>query len=114
VETLTAGTVVTIPFPFSNLERAKLRPALVLAGVEYNDWIFCQITSNSYFDSRAIEITEKDFSRGSLQRVSYVRPGKIFTGNIQLIANIIGQLESSAFNKVLQNVIGLFQAGIVK
>ena len=43
-----AGTVVLVPFPFSDLSQAKLRPAVVLADVGRGDWILCQITSNPY------------------------------------------------------------------
>jgi len=39
------GDVVVIPFPFSDLSQAKRRPALVLAELEGNDRILCQITS---------------------------------------------------------------------
>jgi mRNA interferase MazF len=45
VVTPAAGTVVLVPFPFSDLSQAKLRPAVVLADVGRGDWILCQITS---------------------------------------------------------------------
>lgn len=44
METPAIGSVVLIPFPFSDLTRSKLRPAVTLASVNYDDWIFCQIT----------------------------------------------------------------------
>lgn len=43
----TAGSVVLVPFSFSDLTQAKLRPAVVLADAERGDWILCQITSKS-------------------------------------------------------------------
>jgi mRNA interferase MazF len=43
---LTVGSVVLIPFPFSDLSRAKLRPAIALAQTLRDDWILCQVTSN--------------------------------------------------------------------
>ncbi|OAD20408.1 transcriptional modulator of MazE/toxin, MazF, partial [Candidatus Thiomargarita nelsonii] len=55
--TFTVGSVVLIPFPFSDLSRSKLRPAVVIADVEHGDWILCQVTSQPYSDSQAIEIT---------------------------------------------------------
>ena len=42
--------VVLIPFPFSDLSHAKLRPAVVLAKASKGDWVLCQITSKSYAD----------------------------------------------------------------
>ena len=58
---LTAGSVVLIPFPFSYLSQTKLRPALVLASAGRGDWILCQITSKSYGDPHALELTESNF-----------------------------------------------------
>ena len=34
-----AGSVVLVPFPFSDLSQAKLRPAIVLADAGHNDWV---------------------------------------------------------------------------
>lgn len=77
----TAGAVVLVPFPFSDLSQTKLRPAVVLADAGRGDWILCQITSNPYVDSRAIEITDSSFDAGSLRITSYARPEKLFTAN---------------------------------
>ena len=63
--TPTVGSVVLVPFPFSDLSEAKLRPALVLADSGRDDWILCQITSNPYADPRAVELTDADFDTGS-------------------------------------------------
>ncbi len=66
--TLTVGAVVLVRFPFSDLSASKLRPAVVLADVDRNDWILCQVTSNPYADLRAVEIGDSDFASGSLVR----------------------------------------------
>lgn len=47
------GSVVLVPFPFSDLSQAKRRPAVVLAAAERGDWILCQVTSQPYADARA-------------------------------------------------------------
>jgi len=52
------GDVVFVNFPFSNLEKSKLRPAVIIASVQNHDWILCQITSKSYSDTRSIELIE--------------------------------------------------------
>lgn len=41
------GDIIVLPFPFSNLSSSKRRPALVLADVEGDDIILCQITSKT-------------------------------------------------------------------
>jgi mRNA interferase MazF len=85
VESSAAGDVVLVPFPFSDLSQAKLRPAVVLAAAGREDYILCQVTSNPYADSTAVELTDASFASGSLQRTSYTRPGKLFTAHGSLI-----------------------------
>jgi mRNA interferase MazF len=57
----TTGSVVLIAFPFSDLSRTKLRPAVILAELDRDDYILCQITSQSYIDTRAIILDQKDW-----------------------------------------------------
>ena len=83
--TPSAGAIVLVPFPFSDLSRSKLRPAVVLAKAGRGDWILCQITSNPYADPRAVPLCDNDFLEGSLRIASYARPAKLFTANCELI-----------------------------
>jgi mRNA interferase MazF len=53
---------------------------------------FARFTSNRDADPLAIEIGQGDLARGSLQRTSYARPGKLFTGSSTLIAREVGVL----------------------
>jgi mRNA interferase MazF len=53
------GDVVVVPFPFSDLTQAK-RSALVIAQLEGDDLILCQITSQRIGDRYAISIDAKD------------------------------------------------------
>ena len=43
--TLAAGSVALIPFPFSDLSRTKLRPAVVIATLDKGDWIEAAVLS---------------------------------------------------------------------
>lgn len=92
MDTPAAGSVVLVPFPFSDLSESKLRPAVVLAEISRQDFVCCQVTSNPYADPNAVELTEESFSEGSLERVSYARPGKLFTANLQLFEGMVGVL----------------------
>ncbi|MCF7838063.1 MAG: type II toxin-antitoxin system PemK/MazF family toxin [Candidatus Marinimicrobia bacterium] len=104
------GSVVLVRFPFSDLSSSKLRPAVVLAGVERDDWILCQITSNAYADSRAVQIDESDFASGSLMRTSYARPGKLFSANTSLMQRIAGELKQPKLSAVVSAVIFILQS----
>lgn len=103
------GQVVLLPFPFSDLSRSKYRPAAVLADTGRGDWVLCQITSNPYADDLAVELRQDVFVSGGLERVSYARPGKLFTAHETLFVRVVGQLEESARAVVVERVIGLLR-----
>jgi mRNA interferase MazF len=101
--------VVLVRFPFSDLSASKLRPAVVLADVDREDWILCQVTSNPYSDSKAVEIAESDFVSGSLMRTSFARPGKLFSANTSLMERTAGTLDTLKFTAVLDAVVGVLR-----
>ena len=51
-----------------------MRPAVVLASGDRNDWVLCQVTSKPYGDRRALELCDSDFAAGGLRISSFVRP----------------------------------------
>lgn len=104
----TVGTIVLVTFPFSNLKGHKLRPALVLANVEFNNLILCQITSKPYSSKISICIKSTHFATGGLPVVSYVRPDKLFTADTDIVKNTAGQLSKKTMDSVLNKIRGLF------
>ena len=102
------GSVVSATFPYSNLKGSKRRPVLVLAQVEFGDFIVCQITSKSYSSQTAIRLESKDFATGGLMIVSYARPDKLFTADPSIICNEVGRLNSVTTKQILQSVQNLF------
>lgn len=109
---LAAGQVVLIAFPFSDLTRSKLRPALVLAEVGRGDWLLAQITSNPYGDAQAEQLTDSDFELGSLRFVSWLRPGKLFAASEALVQQPVGKLTGAAHGRVVEAVIRLVRSGL--
>lgn len=110
--TVAAGTVarravVLVPFPFSDLSAQKLRPALVLADAGRGDWLLCQITSQPFGDARAVELSDADFEVGSLQRVSFARPLKLFTAHESLLRGVAGMLGTAAQGRVVAALVAL-------
>ena len=55
------GDVVVTPFPFSNLQDAKRRPALVVATFTGDDVLLYQITSQTVSDNEAIPLSQHGF-----------------------------------------------------
>ena len=105
-----AGAVVLVQFPFSDLSRTKLRPAVVLADAGRGDWILCQVTSKPYGDARAIKLEDVSFAAGSLRTTSYARPGKLFTASRNLMVVQIGRLKREPFRQIINSVTTLLGA----
>ena len=95
------GDVVVVPFPFSDLSQAKRRPALVLATLQGNDVILCQITSQSVRDDYAISLAEADFLTGSLRQESNICPNRVFTADKGIVLYRVGRLEAEKTNQVI-------------
>jgi mRNA interferase MazF len=99
------GDVVVLPFPFSDLTQAKRRPALVLAELEGEDCILCQITSQTIRDKYAINIDDHDFETGSLKRKSNLRPNRVFTVDAGIIRYQVGRLKTTKVNEVIDKLV---------
>lgn len=104
------GSVVLVPFPFSDLSNSKKRPAVVVASAGRGDWILCQITSSPYSDPNSIPLDSNDFVHGGLQIRSYARPAKLFTANESLIISEAGQLTVDALQSIRNHIITLLSA----
>ena len=104
MEKFVKGDVVVVPFPFSDLTEAKRRPALVLAELDGDDRILCQITSQQFWDRYAVPINESDFEEGSLRKISNIRPNRIFTADCKIILYKAGRIKFDKIDKVLKMI----------
>lgn len=73
------GDVVVVPFPFSDLTQAKRRPALVIAELEGDDLILCQITS------------------------------RIFTADRKIILYRVGSLKSEKLREIIERIVDILR-----
>ncbi len=103
------GEVVVVPFPFSDLTQAKRRPALVVAALQGDDVILCQITSQSVRDTYVLSLEDTDFSRGSLKQSSNIRPNRLFTADSHLILYSIGILKPEKINAVTDTIVRILR-----
>ena len=103
------ASVVLVDFPFTDLSATKLRPAIVLTQVSREDFVLCQITSNAGIDARALEITDADFTNGSLRQTSYARPDKIFTGHASLINRRVGVLKNEKASEIVEAIVKILR-----
>lgn len=103
------GDVVVVPFPFSDLTQAKRRPALVVAVLQGDDLILCQITSRLVLDRYAIPLETDDFSSGNLRQSSNIRPNRLFTADRQIILSKVGQVKSEKLDEVIAKIVEILQ-----
>ena len=103
------GDIVVIPFPFTDLTFAKRRPALVIAVLEGEDVILCQITSRQVRDKYAIPLEDADFEIGGLRRKSNIRPNRVFTADRRIILYRAGRLKREKLEEVIQKLIEILQ-----
>jgi mRNA interferase MazF len=104
------GSVVVVPFPFSDLSQAKKRPALVITDLNNNDLILCQITSQQIYDDYSIALNDKDFSKGSLKKESNIRPNRVFTADKNIILYEVGQVNEKKINQVIEKIIEIVKS----
>lgn len=104
------GDVVVVPFPFSNLEQSKRRPALVLTELEGEDRILCQITSQRTRDRHAVPLSDDDFASGSLKQPSNIRPNRLFTAEERLILYRAGHLQRTKLDEAMHRLIDILQS----
>jgi len=56
-------------------------------------------------------LAESEFVEGGLQRVSYLRPGKLFTCHESLPVNTVGLLNKAALQQARTAVVEMIQGG---
>jgi mRNA interferase MazF len=100
-----SGEIVVVPFPFTDLSSAKVRPALVLASLTRGDLILCQITSQASGHPEAIPILAADFDPGgALRHASFALPHRVVTANEVCVRRAVGKLKSVKLQEIRERV----------
>ena len=102
------GEVVVLPFPQTNLEAGKRRPALVVASLAGEDLILCQITSRAHSDPHSIPLTASDFERGRLMVDSFIRANRLFTVEQSVVLYTTGKVAAAKLEEVKAKIRLLF------
>ena len=102
------GEVVVLPFPQTNLQAGKRRPALVVADLKGDDLILCQITSQPHFDGYSVPLLAADFERGRLAVDSFIRPNRLFTVEQSVILYAAGKVSGAKLKEVRAKIRSLF------
>ena len=102
------GDIVEAKFPHTDLESFTVRPAIVVAYVEMNDWILCQVTSARQRRSGDVRIVQSDMQLGRLAVESWARPNRLHALNESVINRTFGRLTDAKLAEILAAVRSLF------
>jgi len=104
--------LVLLPYPFSNMEGTKVRPALVVSNNSFNkksaDCVLVPLTTVIKEESYSIVIDQENLSSGKLLKQSRIRADKLFCVEKNLIMMKIGMLKTETFDKVKEEVFKIF------
>lgn len=102
------GDIIWVPLLFTNLSGRQSRPAILVAYVDMDDWLVCEVVERQRGRPGDIEITAGDLATGELDRNSWARPGRIHALNESLFEETVGRLTDAKLAEVLAAVRGLF------
>ncbi len=102
------GEIVVLPFPQTDLNTGKRRPALVVANLTGDDLILCQITSQAPSDDYSVPVTANDFERGRLAVDSFIRPNRLFTVEQAVILYAAAKVRDAKLQEVKAKIRQLF------
>lgn len=109
---LSAGDLILVPFPFTDLSSVKSRPALVLSSPGYNassrDVIVCAVTSNLTDAAHTLLLSNGDLSSGKLLADSRVKVDKVVTLDQSLVRKVVAKVRPQVFERVLREFLTLF------
>lgn len=101
-----AGQIVLVPFPFTDLVGAKLRPALLLRQVSprFDDWLACMVSSQiRQAESGLDEILtpeSPDFALSGLKAPSVVRLSRLAVIDGQLFVGCLGEINDELLSRL--------------
>lgn len=102
------GTVVLVPFPFTDLSGSKRRPALVVSPESFHDedLILCAITSqvSQHVSEQEVLLEAEDMVEEQLPKRSVIKPGKLFTMHRSLVASRYGSVKQYKLLEVLRTL----------
>ncbi len=104
--------LVLLPYPFTNFEGTKVRPAIIISNNSFNkisdDCLMVPLTTVIKDEPFSIFVEQKDLASGKLLQKSRVRADKIFCVEKRLILMKIGVLNDNTFDKVKQEINKIF------
>ena len=105
-----AGQVVVFRFPQTDLEKGKLRPALLLGKLpgDYDDWLICMVSSQTrqYIEGfdEIVQEDNDDFGASGLKVTSVIRVGRLAVVSGEILIGAIGQVSRERLSRVKKHL----------
>lgn len=99
------GSILLLPFPFTNQQDVKIRPALVVSSNKVNEklkdvWV-TSISSQKGENPFLIPLSENDLSLGKLKKNSWVKYNIVFAVEKSLIRKKVGEIKKDKLEAIL-------------
>ncbi len=96
-----------VPFPFTDSNEFKKRPALVLSNARHNNEsttiILCSVTTNP--NRKHINLSNNGLSQGKLNEDCYIAYDTCFTMKKELLNKKLFKINDKTFNKVKEGLL---------
>lgn len=105
-----AGNIVLFKFPQTDLEKGKLRPALVISKVpgKYKDWLICMISTQRHQLQKDFDIIiskkSPDFQSSGLKSESVIRISRLAVVNEDILVGSIGNISNTFLKEIRTKV----------
>jgi len=104
--------LILLPYPFSDQEGSKVRPALVISNNSFNkkseDCIMIPLTTVIKEVPYSILINQENLTSGKLLKPSRIRIDKIFTIRQSLVRMKIGVISDDIFKEIKAELSKIF------
>lgn len=104
------GQIALIPFPYTDLTSAKLRPVLLLCKTpgNFDDWLVCMISSQLHqayaaFDE-IIQVSDEDYPASGLKSPSVLRLSRLAIVEGNLLTGSIGRISHQRTHEIRQRI----------
>ncbi|MDP2593424.1 MAG: type II toxin-antitoxin system PemK/MazF family toxin [bacterium] len=102
------GTIVLVPFPFTDLSGKKIRPAVVLWSDKRGEDCICAFLSSSRKKPGMFDIFVKAEKQNGLKADSFLKTNKIATFQKKIILGELGSFDLTLQQEVDQKIKKLF------
>ncbi|NJL55613.1 type II toxin-antitoxin system PemK/MazF family toxin [bacterium] len=105
-----SGQIVLVPFPFTDLFGAKLRPVLMLrkSSAQFDDWLVCMVSSQLWqVDGQIEEIllpSDADFAVTGLKVPSMLRLSRLAVLESSLLMGSLGEVSHERLQRIRQKL----------